>query len=115
MYRLSPFTYLVEGLIGYAVGRQDVNCSPVEFVSLEPPSGLTCEQYMAPYLSMAGGYLSNPTATSACSLCAVRTSDDLIGRTFNIFYDHHWRNAGIVIGFSFFNVRELTDKVELVH
>jgi len=125
MYRLSPYTYLIEGLLGQgslssflvysnecklknsalAIGRLEVNCSPVEFSTLNPPSGMTCEQYMNPYISSVGGYLTNPTATTACQFCSVRTTDEFLKNAFNIYYDHHWRNLGIFIAFIIFNVR----------
>ena len=73
MYRLSPYTYLIEGLLGQAIGKQEVNCAAVEFVTITPPSGMTCAGYMDSYISAAGGYLSNPDATSACQFCSVRS------------------------------------------
>jgi ATP-binding cassette subfamily G (WHITE) protein 2 (SNQ2) len=60
---------------------------------------------MNPYISFAGGYLANPNATSSCQFCGVRTTDALIGANFNIFYDHHWRNFGLMMAFILFNVR----------
>ncbi|KIY44860.1 pleiotropic drug resistance ABC transporter [Fistulina hepatica ATCC 64428] len=104
MYRASPFTYIIEGLIGYAVGHSKIVCSDVEFVSLDPPSGQTCEQYMGPYIASEGGYLGNPSSTSACQFCAVDTTDALLGEMFNIYYSHHWRNVGLVCVFIAFNV-----------
>jgi len=104
MYRLSPYTYLIEGLLGQAIGHQEINCSPVEFVSVEPLSGQTCQQFLGPYMSMAGGYITNPTATSSCQFCSFRTTDEFMGLTFNIFWHHHWRNFGFMIAFILFNV-----------
>ncbi|KAG6888337.1 hypothetical protein C0995_009084 [Termitomyces sp. Mi166 len=66
MYRLSPYTYLIEGLIGQALGRKPIVCSAVELVSLDPPSGQTCKAYLQTYINSAGGYVTNPTATSGC-------------------------------------------------
>lgn len=104
MYRLSPFTYLIEGLLGQSVGLQQINCSPVEFVNIIPPSGQTCAQYMSTFISSSGGYLANPNATSSCQFCGVRTTDELLGANFNIFYDHHWRDFGLMIAFILFNI-----------
>ena len=104
MYRLSPYTYLIEGLLGQALGRQDINCSPVEFVQLTPPSGETCQSYMENFISFAGGYLSNPEATDACNYCSSRTTDQFLINSFNIFYEHHWRNLGFMVAFTAFNV-----------
>ncbi|KAH9484099.1 Brefeldin A resistance protein [Psilocybe cubensis] len=104
MYRLSPYTYLIEGLLGQALGHQEINCSPVEFVKVNPPDGQTCEAFLTAYISMAGGYVANPQATSACEFCSMRTTDQFLGAAFNIFYDNHWRNFGIFMAFSVFNI-----------
>ena len=105
MYHLSPYTYLIEGLLGQAIGNQEINCSAVEFVTLEPPPGLTCQGYMEAFTSVAGGYITNPEATSSCNFCAFRTTDQFLGLTFNIFFHHRWRDVGIVVAFVVFNVR----------
>jgi ATP-binding cassette subfamily G (WHITE) protein 2 (SNQ2) len=113
MYRLSPYTYLVEGLLGQAIGRQEINCSPVEFVSVTPPTGLTCGEYLNPFMSRAGGYLANPDATSACQFCSTRTTDQFLEGNFNIFYDHRWRNVGLMFVFCAFNVSRISFLVDL--
>ncbi|KIJ14869.1 hypothetical protein PAXINDRAFT_169539 [Paxillus involutus ATCC 200175] len=104
MYRLSPFTYLIEGLLGQAIGHQPINCSSTELVTVQPPSGVTCGTYMGPYISRAGGYLTNPDATSACVFCPFETTDQFMALSFNIEYSHHWRDLGIVLGVVVFNV-----------
>ncbi|KAJ3558376.1 hypothetical protein NP233_g11520 [Leucocoprinus birnbaumii] len=103
MYRLSPYTYLVEGLLGQALGHQSIQCSAVEFVQLNPPSGMTCAQYLNPFISSAGGYLTNPDATSSCNFCSMSTADQFLASGFNIFYDHAWRNFGLMIAYIAFN------------
>ncbi|KAF7984807.1 hypothetical protein HWV62_11820 [Athelia sp. TMB] len=105
MYRLSPYTYLVEGLVGQAVGKIEVTCAPQELVTLQPPSGQTCGSYMESYLTNVGGYLNNPNATSACEFCSIRTTDQFLENNFNIFYSHHWRNLGLLVAFIAFNIR----------
>ncbi|KAG6909483.1 hypothetical protein DXG01_017205 [Tephrocybe rancida] len=104
MYRLSPYTYLIEGLLGQAIGRQELQCSPVEYVKINPPSGQTCGQYMNNFISFAGGYLTNSDATSDCNFCSVHSSDQFLAQTFNIFYSHRWRNIGIMFAFIIFNI-----------
>ncbi|EJD42304.1 pleiotropic drug resistance ABC transporter [Auricularia subglabra TFB-10046 SS5] len=103
MYRISPYTYLIEGLLGQAVGHQQINCSQKELVTLNPPSGQTCGAFMQQYIARAGGYLANPDATTGCEFCSTRTTDEFLESNFNIFYHHHWRNLGIVFGFVIFN------------
>lgn len=122
MYHLSPYTYLIEGVLGQgtsvnillrflrltffiAIGKEEINCAPVEFALVNPPSGQTCTQYLQPFIDSFGGYVSVPDATSNCSYCAFRTSDELLATNFNIFYSHRWRDVGIFIAFIFFNVR----------
>lgn len=52
MFNLTPFKYLVEGLLGNAIGGVPVRCSQSEFSTLTPPTGQTCEQFL-------GGFSSN--------------------------------------------------------
>lgn len=104
MYRVSPFTYLVEGLLGQVIGGQLINCASNELVAINPPSGFSCATYMDPFISFAGGYITNPDATSQCLYCPYRTTDEFMLSSFNILYSHHWRNAGIVLGIVVFNV-----------
>ena len=107
MYRVSPFTYLIEGLLGQAIGGYDINCAPVELVQLTPPSGQTCSQYMQPYINSNGGYLTNSDASSGCNYCQYRTTDEFLLNSFNISYSHHWRNFGFMWVFIAFNVSRL--------
>jgi len=104
MYRVSPYTYLVGGLTGNALGGQQVNCSDIEFTLIDPPSGQTCSEYLGRHISDNGGYLSNPTATSQCQFCSYRTTDEYLGNNFNIEYSQRWRDVGIFIAFIAFNI-----------
>ncbi|KAI8989100.1 pleiotropic drug resistance ABC transporter [Trametes punicea] len=104
MYRLSPYTYLIEALLGQALGKMPIQCSPVELVTIQPPLGQTCSQYLNSYISLAGGYITNPDATSGCQYCSFSTTDAFLGTSFNIFYSHHWRDLGIFAAFICFNV-----------
>ncbi|KAJ7196400.1 pleiotropic drug resistance ABC transporter [Mycena pura] len=107
MYRVSPFTYLVEGLLGQALGKHDVTCAAVELLKVDPPSGQTCGTYFAQYISSSGGYLTNSDATSACEFCSTATTDQLLGPSFNIVYSHHWRDAGLMFVYIGFNIMAL--------
>ena len=59
---------------------------------------------MDPYISVSGGYLTNPNATAECAFCPFRTTDELLQLYFNISYEHHWRDLGIVLGVAGINV-----------
>ncbi|KAG2050787.1 hypothetical protein BDR06DRAFT_959744 [Suillus hirtellus] len=104
MYRVSPFTYFIEGLLGQAIGGNDINCAQHEFVPVIPPSGSTCSEYLNPFMEYAGGYLADPSATSTCLFCPYRTTDDYMFAAFNIKSSHHWRDLGIMLGITVFNV-----------
>lgn len=104
MYRLSPYTYLIEGLLGQALGKSRIECSEVEYATVDPYQGQKCGEFFESYISMAGGYVKNEEATSGCQFCSTRTADEFLGNNFNIMYSHHWRNLGIYFAFILFNV-----------
>lgn len=104
MYHLSPYTYVIEGLLGQAIGRESITCATDELATLTPPSGQSCYQYMANYISEAGGYLTNPNATSACEFCSTSTTDTFLQASFNISYGHRWRDIGFLCAYVVFNV-----------
>ncbi|KZT04946.1 pleiotropic drug resistance ABC transporter [Laetiporus sulphureus 93-53] len=104
MYRLSPFTYLIEGMVGQAMGNTPIRCSSTELVNLNPPSGQTCSEYMSTYISNYGGYITNGDATSGCQYCEFSTADAFLETSFNIFYKNHWRDFGLFIAYIGFNV-----------
>ncbi|KAF8206137.1 pleiotropic drug resistance ABC transporter [Mycena galopus ATCC 62051] len=104
MYHVSPFNYLIEGLLGQALGKHEIVCSAIELVRVDPPSGQTCGAYFAPYMSFAGGYLTNANATSACEFCSTATTDQFLEPNFNIYYSHHWRNAALLFAYIGFNI-----------
>ncbi|KAF8557467.1 pleiotropic drug resistance ABC transporter [Imleria badia] len=104
MYYVSPLTYVIEGLLGEALGHQLITCTSTELVTIEPPAGTNCSAYMDPYIAFAGGYLADPNATAACAFCPFRTTDAYMQFNFNVSYGHHWRDLGIILGVAGFNV-----------
>ncbi|KAJ7479046.1 ABC-2 type transporter-domain-containing protein [Mycena latifolia] len=103
MYRVSPFSYLVGGMLATGVANTEVHCSSIELLIVDPAGGQNCAQYFAPYMELAGGSLLNPNATSACEFCSLADTNVFLG-TINIFYDQRWRNFGILWVFIGFNV-----------
>ncbi len=103
MYRVSPFTYLVDAMLSVGVAHTNVHCARNEFLKFLPAAGQTCGEYMKDYLMMAqAGYLEDPSATDTCSFCALNSTDQflsLIGSK----YAHRWRNFGIMWAFIVFN------------
>ncbi|KAJ7852054.1 pleiotropic drug resistance ABC transporter [Mycena olivaceomarginata] len=104
MYHVSPFTYLIEGLLGQALGGKAMECSAVELVTVNPPDGQTCGEFFASYISFAGGYLTNSDATSACRFCSTANTDQFLGGAFNILYKNHWRDLGFMCVYIGFNI-----------
>lgn len=111
MYRASPYTYLIEGLLGQALGHSEINCAPIEFVTVVPPVAQTCQQYLSEFISTTGGYVTNPSDTDNCQFCSFRTADQFLQSNSNIFWSHHWRNFAfmwIYVGFNIFAVYAMT-------
>ncbi|KAF8624325.1 hypothetical protein AX17_007154 [Amanita inopinata Kibby_2008] len=104
MYHVSPYTYLLEGLVGQAIGHQSITCANKELVSVTPPPGSgTCSTFLSAYISSMGGYVANPDATSECLFCSSRTTDEFLRPSFNIFWDHRWRDLGLFCAYIVFN------------
>ena len=95
-------------MLGQAVGHTNITCASTELVTIEPPSGQTCGEYMSNYIQLAGGYLTNEDATSSCEYCTYRTTDAFLEESFNIYYSNHWRDFGIFCAYIVFNVSCLT-------
>lgn len=104
MYRVSPFTYLIDGMLATGLANTDITCSDIELVSLQPPpGGQTCGDYMSEYIATAGGYLTNPNATADCRFCSASSTNDYLAQL-SSSYSTRWRNFGIMWAFILFNV-----------
>jgi ATP-binding cassette, subfamily G (WHITE), member 2, PDR len=103
MYRVSPFTYWVAGMISTQLHDRQVVCSASETSIFDPPANQTCGDYMANYLNLATGQLQNPADTSQCRYCSISVADEFLAGS-NIFWDERWRNFGLVWAYFFFNV-----------
>lgn len=103
MYYVSPFTYLVGGMLSTAVANADVVCASNEWVSFTPPNGTTCEDFMRSYIAQVGGKLQDPGATDKCSFCTIASTNVYLGAV-NIDYDDRWRNFGLLWVYVFFNM-----------
>jgi ATP-binding cassette, subfamily G (WHITE), member 2, PDR len=102
MYRVNPFTYLTEGLLGAGLSRADAHCADNEWLQFAPPSNLSCGQYMAEYMSYAGGELLDSNAMTLCQFCPVTETDQLLSAV-GVKYSHRWRDLGILVSFIVFN------------
>ncbi|KAJ3045021.1 hypothetical protein HDV00_012442 [Rhizophlyctis rosea] len=102
MYWIDPYHYYIEAVIANELSGLKVQCDQMELTTFEPTSGQTCIQYAQTFINNAGGYISNPDATSACQFCRYNVGDDYLS-TLAWSYSHKWRNLGILLGFWLFN------------
>ncbi|TVY18623.1 ZEB2-regulated ABC transporter 1 [Lachnellula arida] len=103
MYRVSPFTYLISGILSVGLANAPVSCSKIELLHFDPLPGMKCGSYLKSYVENAGGRVINPDATSACSFCQVDNTNDFL-KSLRIYYDDRWRNFGILWIYVIFNV-----------
>jgi ABC-type multidrug transport system permease subunit len=103
MYRLSPFTYWVGGIVSTALHGREIRCTQTETSIFNPPPGQTCGEYLAPYLQVAPGTLQNPESLEQCRYCSISTSDQFLAGS-QIYWTERWRNFGIVWAYVIFNI-----------
>jgi ATP-binding cassette subfamily G (WHITE) protein 2 (PDR) len=103
MYRVSPFTYWIGGIVSTILHGRPITCSSSELSVFDPPSGQTCGEYLQPYLSLAPGQLENPNATEQCQYCSLTVADQYMAQS-NIYWSERWRNFGIMWAFVIFNI-----------
>ncbi|KAI5861019.1 ABC drug exporter AbcA [Durotheca rogersii] len=124
MYRVSPLTYFVEGVMVAGLAGAGVTCSPVEILQIDVPrerSNQTCGEYLGPYVDRMRGYLENAAETSGCRYCPVSEANPALAGL-GMDARHTWRNFGlmtvyvllhvlVIFGFYFlFRVRHSTRK-----
>lgn len=103
MYKLSPYTYIIQNLVAAFLHGRKVTCATKELATLDPPSGDTCYQYLENYLEVAGGYVANPNATSNCEICSYSNADAYLA-TIGVKYSYVWRNVGFFCVYVIFNL-----------
>ncbi|KAE9568421.1 ZEB2-regulated ABC transporter 1 [Colletotrichum fructicola] len=103
MYRVSPLTYLVDGLLSTGLAHNAVQCSPLELLQFSPPANVTCGAYMETYMQVAGGRVYNPESTDTCQFCSLANTDMFLAMT-SASYDERWRNYGLMFVYIVFNL-----------
>ena len=103
MYRVSPFTYWISGIVSTQLHDRPVTCSSAETSIFDPPSGQTCGEYLQAFLSQAPGVLQNPEATESCQYCSLRVADQYLAGS-SIYWNDRWRNFGIMWAYILFNI-----------
>ncbi|KAL1652217.1 Multidrug resistance protein [Diplodia intermedia] len=104
MYYVSPFTYLVSGMLSTAVANSEVTCAANEYLRFDPAGDKTCYEYIEPYtVATGGGYMLNPNATSDCQYCAMSSTNQFLAQV-DVYFKDAWRNFGIMWIYCIFNV-----------
>lgn len=101
MYWLTPFHYLLEGLLAAVTHGVPVVCATTEFARFAAPPGETCQSYTAAYIKEAGGYIQNGS-DGLCEFCQYANGDEFAAG-FNVFYKHIWRDYGFFWAYICFN------------
>ncbi|KAK7421617.1 hypothetical protein QQX98_002084 [Neonectria punicea] len=103
MYRTSPGTYLMGGIMSTAVYGSDVTCADNEILKMKAPGNMTCGDFLDPFIEFAGGRLLNPSSTGSCAYCALGSTEEFLSR-FDISYDDRWRDFGLLWVYVLFNI-----------
>lgn len=93
MYHLTPFTYLIEGLVVNALGGIEISCTAEQFNVLTPPAGVDCLAFLEPFVSARTGYAE--VVNGVCSYCPYKTGDQFF-ETLNMSFSHRYRDAGFL-------------------
>jgi ATP-binding cassette subfamily G (WHITE) protein 2 (SNQ2) len=100
-YRISPYTYLIGGLVVNSLSGTTVVCDQSELNIFNPPAGQTCQSFAGAFVEVSGK-LSNPDATSMCKYCCYSVGDQYL-QTLNMSFDDCWRNFGFMCVYIVFN------------
>jgi ATP-binding cassette, subfamily G (WHITE), member 2, PDR len=103
MYRVSPFTYWIGGMIASLLHARPVICTESETSRFPPPSGQTCGEYLADFLRTAPGTLQNPNSTDMCNYCSLRNADQFLAQS-RVYYSERWRDWGLVWAYVLFDI-----------
>lgn len=103
MYKVSPYTYVIQSLIGVTLHDRHVTCEEKEYSIFQPPAGQTCGEFAGTFLQTSGGYIRNMDATSNCGYCKYSVGDEFLA-TVGIKYSYRWRNIGFLCAYIVFNL-----------
>ncbi|KAF5552562.1 ATPase [Fusarium phyllophilum] len=103
MYRVNPFTYVVEGFLGTTLANAPVTCADNEILEFKPANG-TCEEFLSNYMSNMGGYLVGESAGSKtqCQYCPMADTNTFL-KGINVSFDNRWRDFGLLWVYVVFN------------
>lgn len=103
MYRVSPLTYLIHGLVSAGVANMEMACSSTELLRVQSPPNLTCGAYFREYMAQAGGQVMNPLSTGECLFCPITDANSVISG-FGVEVEYRWRDFAIFTVYVMFNI-----------
>ncbi|KAL7811019.1 P-loop containing nucleoside triphosphate hydrolase protein [Trichoderma aethiopicum] len=108
LYYLSPFTYLLGGMVTAVTGGVHVTCDTADLTLFTPPQNQTCGEYAAKWALSASAQLLNPDAMypSDCQVCRWESGDQFLAQ-FNLGDGQlggKWGCWGIFLAFTFSNL-----------
>ncbi|KAJ5569558.1 uncharacterized protein N7459_008988 [Penicillium hispanicum] len=103
MYRVSPFHYLISGLLSASVAGTTVRCAAEEYLHFDPPTNMTCGEYLKNYIHYAGGYVAEPLTRTGCAFCPIADTNTFL-RSVSSNPDEEWMNFGLMWVYIVFNI-----------
>jgi ABC-type multidrug transport system permease subunit/ABC-type multidrug transport system ATPase subunit len=103
MLVVSPFKYMIAGMLATAVANTEVICADNEIVTLQPRAGESCLDYLGPYSDAVGGRILNENATADCRYCPISDTNTFLAGV-DSYYSERWQNFGVLWVYVFFNI-----------
>ncbi|KAF2116164.1 ABC-2 type transporter-domain-containing protein [Lophiotrema nucula] len=101
MYWLTPFHYLLEGMLGLLTDGVPIRCDTNELAIFPPPPGQDCQTYAGQIAQQSGGYVQ-VQPNGDCGFCQY-SSGTLFAASFDVMPKNIWRDFGILWIFIIFN------------
>ncbi|KAF2003738.1 hypothetical protein P154DRAFT_572918 [Amniculicola lignicola CBS 123094] len=101
MYWLTPFHYLLEGMLGLLTDGVPITCATNELAIFPPPPGQDCQTYAGAFAQQAGGYIQTQP-NGDCGYCQF-ASGTQFAASFNVMPKNIWRDFGILFIYICFN------------
>ncbi|OCL11732.1 hypothetical protein AOQ84DRAFT_386625 [Glonium stellatum] len=101
MYWVTPFKYLLEGMLALIVDGVPIRCDSSELAIFDAPPGQSCQSYAGAYAQQGGGYVQTQ-ADGSCGYCHYSNGNQFAAG-FNVYPRHIWRDFGILWGYVIFN------------
>ncbi|WKT52709.1 AAA ATPase domain [Fusarium oxysporum f. sp. vasinfectum] len=108
LYYLSPFTYLLGGMVTAVTSSVGVSCSSADLTVFTAPANETCSSYVSKWALSASAQLLNPEASGDdyCQVCRWTTGTQFLDQ-FNLGDGQlggQWGSWGIFVVFTFSNL-----------